>query len=379
MGGMAVVARHLGAKEQRRADHAVMQTILLVLGMVFLLSVIGYALAPTLLAWMGAEGALLDEAVTYCRVIFPGLLFLEMLPSVNGVMRGAGHPEYTLRSNVVNVGVMMVAEPVLVLGLGPIPRLGVAGAGAALVLGSAAGVAVQILTLLRGTAGVTIHLADARPDLGVMGRVLKVALPTAVQRFSPNLSNAILLRLISGLGTDVLTAYSVVSRFFTFLQCLSMGIGSAVTALVGQNLGGGKPKRAEMATVLGIRASIGTSVAAYGLLNLASGPILGLFLQEEPVVAIATWALLFMMASGTGAGWLWVVGSALAGAGDAVSPMLANMAALWLVQLPACWALSGPLGMGPTGIWLGMALGYLAGALALTARFRRGSWKGLTL
>jgi len=379
MGGMAVVARYLGAKDQARADHAVTQAILLVLAIVAPLSVIGYAEAPTFLAWMGAQGALLDEAIRYCRVIFPGLLFLEMLPSVNGVMRGAGHPEYTLRSNVVNIGIMMVTEPVLVLGLGPMPALGVAGAAWAWVLGSAAGVVVQALILVRGRAGVTIHLADARPDPDTMRRILKVALPTAAQRFSPNLANAVLMRLIAGLGTDVLSAYSVVSRLFAFLQCFSMGIGSAATALVGQNLGAGHPARAERATTLGVWGSIGSSLAAYGLLNLASGPIVGLFVQEESIMAIAAQALLFMIVSGAGAGWLWVVGSALAGAGDAVSPMLANMAALWLVQLPTCWVLSGPLGLGATGIWAGVALGYLAGALGVTLQFRRGRWKGLAL
>lgn len=379
VGGMALVARHLGARERRRADHAVMQTLLLVFAIVLPLSVVGLLFAPTFLRWMGAEGALLSDAVAYCRVIFAGLLFMEMLPTMNGVIRGAGHPEYTLRSNVANVGVMALAEPLLVLGLGPVPALGVAGAGWAVVLGSVAGIAVQLFILVRGSAGVTIRLADARPDLPTMGRILKVALPTAAQRFSPNLANAVLLRLVAGLGTDVLSAYSVVSRLFGFLQCLSMGIGNAAATMMGQNLGAGKPARAERATTIGMWSSLGVSLAAFGLLNVAAAPVLGLFARDATVIAIATQALLFTIVSGVGFGWLQVVSYALSGAGDALSPMVVNMAALWLVQLPACWALSGPLGLGAPGVWTGLAVGYLAGAAAITLQFRKGRWKGLAL
>lgn len=379
VGGMALVARHLGARNRERADHALTQTMLLVIVIVLPLSVIGLLFAPTFLRWMGAEGALLTDAVAYCRVIFAGLLFMEMLPTMNGVIRGAGHPEYTLRSNIVNVGVMAVAEPVLVLGLGPFPALGVAGAGWAAVIGSVAGVAAQMFVLARGSAGVTARLADARPDPGTMRRILKVALPTAAQRFSPNLANAILIRLVAGLGTDVLSAYSVVSRLFGFLQCSSMGIGNAAATMMGQNLGAGKPTRAERATTIGMWSSFGVSLATYSLLNVAAVPVLGLFLRDAAVIAIGAQALLFTILSGVGFGWLQVVSYALSGAGDALSPMVINMAALWLVQLPACWALSGPAGLGATGVWVGLAVGYLAGAAAITLQFRRGRWKELAL
>ena len=97
------------------------------------------------------------------------------------------------------------------------------------------------------------------------------------------------------------------------------------------------------------------------------------------MIAIAAQALLFTILSGAGFGWLQVVGYALSGAGDAFSPMAVNMAALWLVQLPASWLLSGPMGMGAAGVWLGIGLGYLAGAVAITVRFRAGRWKGIAL
>jgi len=255
----------------------------------------------------------------------------------------------------------------------------VVGAAWASVLGSAAGVAMQVILLRNGSAGLRVHLADAPPDLPTLGRILKVAMPTAAQRFSPNLANAILMRLMAGLGTDVLAAYSIVSRVFAFLQCPSFGIGNAVAPIMGQNLGAGRPARGERATRLGLQASFVVTLAIYVVVNLASSGILGFLTKDVAVAAIATQALRFTMFSGIGAGLMLVAGSALAGAGDAVAPMLSSMAALWLVQLPACWILSRPLGLGALGMWLGIVLGNSAGATIIILQFRRGRWKEIAL
>ncbi|MBC7316027.1 MAG: hypothetical protein H5T70_06380, partial [Chloroflexi bacterium] len=140
MGGMAVVARHIGARETRQADHAVMQVSLLITFFVSLSALIGLTLGGTFLRWMGAQGEVWHDALAYTRIIFFGLFFMEMLPSLSGVIRGAGRPEYTLRINLVNAVTMMILEPLLALGWGPIPALGVRGAALSSVLASAAGV-----------------------------------------------------------------------------------------------------------------------------------------------------------------------------------------------------------------------------------------------
>jgi len=378
-GGMAVVARHVGARDQRRADHAVMQTILLIFAFILPLCILGQLMGNTFLGWMGAEGALREEALAYLRIIFGGLVFMEMLPTLNGVIRGAGHPEYTLRINIVNVVMMLLLEPILVLGLGPLPAMGVRGAAWATVLSSASGVGAQLLTLRRGSAGLRIHLRNARPDRAVIKSVLKIALPTSAQRFSPNLAAALLMRLVTSFGNEVLTAYSVVMCLFGFLQCLPRGIGSATATIVGQNLGARRPARAERGTMLAVRGAIAASLVLFGALTICPAGLLGLFDRTEAVLAIGMVATRYGLLWGTGMGWSTVVGMALGGAGDAVSPMLVNMGALWLVQLPLCWALSRGLGWGPQGIWAGMAVSFAVSAVAMALRFKGGRWKEIVV
>jgi len=379
VGGMALVARHVGARDQRRADQATMQTILLIILFAIPLVVVGELMGRTFLVWMGAEGTLLEEAVVYLRIIFAGLFFMECLPTLSAVIRGAGHPEYTLRINIASIIAMMLLEPLLVFGLGPIPRLGVQGAALASVLSSAVGVAGQAIILLRGSAGVRIHRQDLRPDLGMMGRILKITLPTSAQRFSPNLTNALLISLVSTFGTDVLTAYSIVTRLVSFLQSPTFGLGIATATLVGQNLGAREPGRAERATNLASLSSLASSVLIFGILSIWAAPILSLFDRTEAVLAAGVIAAPYFLLVSSASGWAQIVGSALGGAGDTVAWMWINIGSLWLVQLPLSWALSHGLHLGPVGIWLGLGISFVVGAVALTLRFRRGHWKTIAV
>ena len=375
MGGMAVVARYIGAGETRRADRALAQAILLVVIIVIPLAILGLIMMRTFLGWMGSEGEVLTGAMAYLRIIFGGLLFMEMLPSMNGVIRGAGHPEYTLRTNLVNIGVLALVEPVLVLGLGPFPAIGVRGAGWASVLGSFCGVVAQATVLWSGRAGLRPRLRDFRPDVSLMRSILRVALPTSAQRLSPNLGSALMMRLVSAQGTEALTAYSVASRVFGMLQGPTMGIRTAAATMVGQNLGAKLPERSERSAWIAARAAAVAGLILFAAVNLVPATVIGLFSREPGVAGIGTVYLRYALLSGTFAAWSQVMGSALSGAADAITPMLANTGALWFVQLPVSWLLATRLGLGPPGIWIGLAASHLSAAIALTLRFRKGHWK----
>jgi putative MATE family efflux protein len=378
-GGMAVVARHKGAREQREADRAVMQTILLLCLFTLPISTIGIAFGRTFLGWMGATGSLLHDAYGFLRIICLGLLFMEMLPTINGVIRGAGHPEYTARINIAMVVTLLVVEPVLALGWGPIPALGVRGAAWGAVLSSAMGVMAQVVTLLRGWAGVRLHMADLRVDLGMMRRILKVAIPTSAQRLSPNTANAVLVRLVSFFGAEVLAAYSVIMQISAFFQCPALGMGSAAGALVGQNLGAAKPDRSERSAWSASAAGVTATLVLYVALLAFPTFFLGLFDPGPKALTVAVQALPFFLASALGMTWMNVLSSALAGAADAVSPMIVQILALWVIQIPASWLFSRMTAMGPAGIWLGLALGNLVGAAAISLRFRSNHWKTIQI
>ncbi len=373
MGGMAVVARYVGARDEEMANRAVMQCLLLIILFTLPITIIGYLGFPVFLRWMGATGEVLEGAVSYLRTLFIGLFFLECLPTMSGIIRGAGRPEYTLRINLLNVIVLMISDPVLSLGLGPFPALGARGAALASVMGAAAGMCGITYVLLSGHAGVRPRLRHLRPDWTMMKRILRISIPNSMERFSPNLGAAVFMRLVSVFGDQVLTAYSIFSQLWSFFQAVTMGAGTASATMVGQNLGAGKPDRSQRAAYTGSTGAAVVSMVLYGAVALAARPVLGLFTKDPGVIALAASALAYAVPGVAGRGWGQVLGRALGGAGDALSPMLASIGALWAVQIPACWLLTGIIG--PPGIWISIIMGDLSHAIAVTLRFRQGRWK----
>jgi putative MATE family efflux protein len=378
-GGLAVVARHVGAKENRQADLAVMQSILLIACFVLPLAIIGLTLGRTLLGWMGASGAMLAESMAFARIIFFGLFFMETLPSLNGILRGAGHPEYTLYANLTSAITLILAVPAFSLGWVGLPAMGVRGAALASVISSAIGVATQLAILLTGKVGLHLHLADLVPNPRMMWRILRIALPTSAERLSPNLAAAFLMRLVANQGDLMLMAYALASRIAGFFWTPSMGMSFATAALVGQNLGAHKPDRAGEAVRLSVTWAVLITAVLFAIANLAPRPVLSAFERSPEVVDAAILGMRFYAISSLGLCVATIVGRGMSGAGDTVSPMLVSIGALWLVQLPLVWLLAGPAGLGALGIWIGLTAANLISAVAMVHFFRQGRWRSLRI
>ena len=308
MGGMAVVARHVGERDQRGADYAVMQSLLLVFLFTIPLMAVGLTFGRLFLQWMGASNELLELSLVYFSTLFLGLFFTEALPTMSAVIRGAGHPEYTLRINILSAITLLILDPLLVLGSGeivrriaalvgpftdpfvaltgaPIPALGVKGAAISAIASAAVGVAAQIIILMSGKAGVHFRLSALRPDFVIDGAYPQGGAADGGAAAARSIwLNALLIRMVTGLGAEVLTGYSVVTRLSLVLQGTISGVGLAAATMVGQNLGGKRIDRAVRSTWLGLQGS-----ALCSLVILWAGEP-GAGVAHHPVSAtIPTW------------------------------------------------------------------------------------------
>jgi putative MATE family efflux protein len=376
LASMALIAQSIGSGDRDRAERVLMQTLLLLAALTIVIGLAAIAIGRTLLGWMGATGGLLDASYGYLRAIMWGLLAMEALPCVDNIVRGAGHPEYTLAANLVTVLVTLACVPLLVLGNGRLPGLGAAGAGWGMVIGSLAGTLVLLAVLWRGVAGVHLRARALAPDLPLLRQIIRIGLPATAQRLSLNLGNALFMTLITSLGEIVLVAYSVVNRVTGFLLCPVTGVGMATATLVGQNLGAGRPARARQAVRQSTLAAAASAFVLIGLLNLWPRPILGLFTADGEAIRQGIVAARFMLYIGLVSACNQTLSGALTGAGDTVSPMAANLAAEYAVQLPIAYLLVRALQAGPVAVWVALAVGQSMAAGALALVVRRGRWRG---
>ena len=375
IGGMAVVARRIGAKDPAAAEHAVWQTILLGVTISLILSVTGMILARPLLVLLGADAEVLPLGLAYLRISFAGIFTLILVFAINAMLRGAGEAGMAMRVLFLTTGVTVVLEPILIRGWGPLPALGVAGSALAFVLGFGAGLALQLGILLSGRARIRIDLHSLRPDLPLMGRIIRISLPSTIQMTLRSSSRLIIVALVGAFGTYATAGYGVANRMLLIALIPCFGMGNSAGTLVGQNLGARQPGRAERsAWWVGIYSAGYMAVAAL-ILTIFAPSLVGIFDATPEVVAIGTecvrvvaWS---MIASAGGV----VLARGFDGAGNTVPAMAINLLTLWGMELPIAYGLSQWLGFGVTGVWWGRAVANLANGLLFAIWFRRGKWK----
>ncbi|MDH7487733.1 MAG: MATE family efflux transporter [Anaerolineae bacterium] len=365
----AVVARYAGAKDWDRANLAVLQAVILMVTAAGSLGLVGRAFARPLLTLAGADAVTLPLALRYARIIFAGLIAMEMVPSVGFMINAAGAPGVMLGMTLLSTGTLLVAEPLLV------SWMGLEGAALALIGSNGLGMLWGLGMLVTGRAPVRLDLRKVRLDLPMMARILRIALPAVVQRGTPNLTMSLLTRLISSYGAPTLAAWMIVQRIFSFALIPSLGVSGATPAMVGQNLGAGQPERATRSVSLIARAALLVGGCILGLLALFAPQIIALFSRDAETMAIGAHAVRLLSIGQFCFVLSCVLDSAQAGAGDTLSPTVVNLIALWLTQVPLAYLFSRPAGLGVDGIWLALVLGWGVQAALMLLRFRQGRWK----
>jgi putative MATE family efflux protein len=368
-GSGAVVARYVGAKDHETANLAVLQAVILMAVASGSLGAIGFAFAEPLMRLAGADADVLPLAVRYARILFAGLVAMEMVPSVSGMLNAAGAVNVGLTMRLWSMVTILVAEPLLVR------WLGLEGAVLALVGSNTVGMLWGLGVLVAGRAPVRIDLRNLRLDLPTMGRIVRIALPAVVQRGTPNVAMSLLMRLVSGYGAAMLAAWVVARRILSFAQIPGMGLARVAPAMVGQNLGAGQPGRAEKAVGLIARLVVGTMVLVLGVLALFAPQVMALFSEDAESVSTGAHIIRVLSVGYLAFTFNGVYDAAQGGAGDTVSPMAINLVALWLIQIPLAYLLPRAFDLSANGIWIALAIGWCAQAALMVWRYRQGRWK----
>lgn len=368
-GSGAVVARYVGARDQQGANLAAMQAIILMVVASGTLGALGILLARPLMMLVGADPVVLPLAVRYARVLFAGLIAMELVPSMGFMLNAAGAPEVLLAMALWSGGTLLVAEPLLTR------RLGIEGAALALVGANAVGMLWGFGAVFSRRGPIQVDLRTLRVDLPMMGRILRVAGPAVIQRGTPNVANTLLTRVVSGYGAATLAAWIVVRRVFQFATIPSMGLSRVTPALVGQNLGAGNPDRARDAVRAVLRTALVTGMVVLGLLALLAEPVLSVFSNDTATIASGARVIRILSLGYLAFSLSTVYDTAQAGAGDTMSPMLINVISLWGVQVPLAYLLARTLSVGAEGIWIALVLGYGLQLALMWLRFRQGRWR----
>jgi putative MATE family efflux protein len=373
--GAILVAQTFGAGDRRATDHAAGQTLLVVGVVSALLSVTGYVLSGPLVSFFRPTEAVNQMAVGYLRVTFLGLTAVFVYFVFQAILRGVGDVKTPLIVVGGTVVLNFFLDPLLILGWGPVPRLGVVGAAWATIGAQGLAGLVGLAILFSGRYGVHVQARDIAPDRALSERILRLGVPSSVEQSARALGLAVMMLLVASFGTSAIASYGIGARILSFVIIPAMGLSMATSTVVGQNVGARKDDRAVNSARLSMIAAFVALSAAGAVLWFLAGPIVAAFVPGEPEVIRLGTHFMHIMAPTFGLfGVQIVMGGALAGAGNTMASMMLSVLAFWVLRFPVAWMLSVPAGLGPDGVfWSFPISNVIAGGIAL-AWFLRGNW-----
>ncbi|HDS29402.1 MAG TPA: MATE family efflux transporter, partial [Firmicutes bacterium] len=351
------VSQHTGAGNEhlarRSAAHSLMLAVILGIAIALVASIV---LVP-LVAFLNSEQNVTDNAINYSRMMLTYAAFFFLLFICISIMQGLGDTVTPLIIMLCMNALNILLNFLLIFGKFGFPEMGIMGAATGSVISRAVGAFIVIVFLASGKYRMTLRFPDFKPIIIEFWNILRLGIPNSLQSLLRNANVILLYRILSHTNEPVVAQNSLgvgfQSEALAFVPLLALMI--ATGAMVGQNLGAGKPDRAEEATWTSIKTAFWLMLIACFAFLVFPDKIIAFFSEDPAVIASAALylrinAITQIFQSG------FVIIGCLRGAGDSMNPLYAHISCQWLLRLPLSYLLAITFQMNATGVWVAMAI-----------------------
>jgi putative MATE family efflux protein len=375
----AIVARRIGEKKKEKAGVAAIQSIFIGVLASLPFALIGIVFAKDLLALMGADAWTLEYGYRYTQWMLGGNAVIILLFVINAVFRGAGDAAIAMRVLWLANGLNIILDPLLIFGWGPFPELGIEGAAVATTIGRGVAVLMQLWLLFRGGKHIRVERSHVRLHWETIVNIIRTSLGGIGQMIVAMTSWIFIMRIIAEFGSQAVAGATIALRIMMFTMMPAWGMSNAVATLVGQNLGAGKPDRAERSVwVTGFWNMLFLMSVAV-VYFFFSESLVRIFTDDYGIIVVGGKWLKIVSYSYFVYAWWMVATQAFNGAGDTITPTKINIFFFWLFQIPLSYYLAKTLGMGHTGVFWAIMISETSVGLFTLWLFTRGRWKKVEL
>jgi len=375
VGSSALIARYWGAHRFNAARIVTGQALSLKLALCIPVAVLGAIFGGDIYRLYGSEPVVVELGVQYSVIMFLGLPLVFWGLTLNTAFRASGEVKKPLYMAAISIGINIVLDPLLIFGVGPFPKLGVRGAAIASVF-------AQALLVMAGLYYILIRKSQLRlgivtmfyPRLGWAGKILGIGALAAVGDLLRTLVAFFTGWVVLKYGSKTMAAFGVGSRLLFSVFIPIFAIGTAISALIGHNLGAKKPERAKRSVINGtfISLVIGALLALPGL--LIPWHVMRVFTSDSAVIEIGIQMMQIGFFAIIGVSVATSIASAFWGAGDTLPPMVVWIVATVGVQLPVLLLSVFLYKTGPEYVWFSVSAGAISAMLLASAWLAKGSW-----
>lgn len=377
MSANLMIAQAVGAHDRALAKRVVGTSTMFFIVLSLSVGALGYWLTPTILTAMGTPGDARQQAVDYLRVIFLAMPFMYFFSFVMMAQRGAGDSRtpfwFSLFAVVLDIGL----NPVLIMGLGPAPRMGIAGSASATLISQTLTLGLMIAYLYRSGSVLVLRPSEwrlLRPDPAILKSLVVKGLPMAFQMLVTSGAAVVMISFVNRYGSHTAAAYGAALQLWTYVQMPAMALGAAVSSMAAQNVGAGRMDRIDRIAGVG---------AAYAL-ALTAGPVLAIYAVEpwllraflpaaSPSLPIALHINSFALWGFIPLAAAFVLFGVVRATGAVVPPLVIMIISMWVVRIPFTTYMQGF--MGAEAVWWSFPLGSAFSCALALAYYRWGGWR----
>jgi putative MATE family efflux protein len=372
-----LIGQSIGANNLAEAKRVVGTSATFFAGISVVMAIAGLVLCRPLLIAMKTPADSLELAVAYMRVIFLALPCLYLYAFVMSILRGAGDSKTPFYFMLLSVVIDIALNPVFIFGVGPIPRLGIAGSALATFFAQAISLAALIIHLYRRNHVLVLHkteLALLRVDWSVIGALVKKGIPMSAQMLVLSTSGVLMISIVNRFGVDTAAAFGASLQLWNYIQMPAFAVGMAVSAMAAQNVGAKKWDRVNAIARVAVLYSVLLTGSVVLVLELLNTHAYSLFLpsgSEAMRVAVH----INRIASGS---WIFfgisiVLFGVVRATGAVMAPLICLTISLLIVRIPLAEFLLSR--WHADALWWSFPISSALATLMALGYYRYGGWR----
>lgn len=369
IGSTVIISQFFGAKDYEKVRRAIDTLYIFIFFASLFVSFLGIYFSTDIFRLIGLPDDVLPQADTYLDIYLSGLVLFFGFNATSAILRGLGDSKtplfFMIIATLMNIGLDLLFVVVF--------KWGIEGAAIATIVAQGGAFITAIIYLNRTHEIINLSWRKMVFDRELFRQNLRIGLPIGLQQAFVALSMMVMYWLVNPFGTNSVAAYSVVFRIDSFAAMPAMNFAAALSTFVGQNLGANKPERIRTGLISTVLMTSAFAFTISAIAYFLAGPLMRLFTDDPIVIELGKQYLFIISPFYVVFTAMFTIGGVMRGAGDTIIPMLITFIALWVVRIPLCYYLSQDMGI--TGIWWGIPMAWLTGALLSFIYYKTGRWK----
>jgi MATE family, multidrug efflux pump len=377
MAANIMIGQAIGARDDALAKKVVGTATTFFVVISLLIGVIGGAATPHILDAMRTPAAARADAIAYLRVIFAAMPFMYFFSFVMMAQRGTGDSKTPFYFSLLAVGLDVTLNPLLIMGIGPFPKMGIAGSATSTLISQTFTLAVMLIHLYRQKSILVIRPSEWRlliPDFGIVRALVTKGTPMAFQMMVISFAAVTMMSFVNRYGVHTSAAYGAAAQLWTYVQMPAMALGAAVSSMAAQNVGAGKMDRVERVARIGALYAILFTGVPILIIYLADPWVLRAFLKGvSPSLPIAVHINSIVLWGFVPFGVAFIFSGIVRATGAVWPPLLAMIISLWGVRIPMASLLEPH--WGADAIWFSFPVGSTMTCILAGGYFMWGGWR----